>query len=151
LIKEKYRRETVKVTQLSVFVENKEGRLADIIGVLSAAKINIRTLTLADTKDFGVLRMIVDFPEEAIEFLKKKSIMVKTTDMIAVEVEDVPGGLEKVLLSFKKHGINIEYMYAFVEKKNENAVMVFRVEDPDAAIKKLKDVKLLKAKDLYIR
>jgi hypothetical protein len=139
----------MKIVQLSVFIENREGRLADIISVLADAKINIRALSLADTADFGVLRMIVDTPDMAIEALKKKSIMVKTTDIIAVEVEDQPGGLEKVLQVFKKHSINIEYMYAFVEKNNSNAVLVFRVDDPDCAIKKLKEVKVLKAEDVY--
>ncbi len=139
----------MKIVQLSVFIENKEGRLADIIGVLADANINIRALSLADTADFGVLRMIVDTPAAAIEALKKKSIMVKTTDIIAVEVEDKPGGLEKVLKVFKNEGINIEYMYAFVEKNNSNAVLVFRVENPDAALGKLNGVKVLKAEDVY--
>jgi hypothetical protein len=139
----------MKIVQLSVFLENKEGRLADIIGALADANINIRTLSLADTKDFGVLRMIVDTPEKAIEVLKKKGATVKTTEIIAVEVEDSPGGLYRVLKVFKEAGINIEYMYAFVEKNNDNAVMVFRVDDPDAAIKKIKGVKILKADDIY--
>lgn len=139
----------MKIVQLSVFLENKEGRLADIIGALADAKINIRTLSLADTKDFGVLRMIVDTPEKAIEVLKKNGATVRTTDIIAVEVEDSPGGLYRVLKVFKEAGINIEYMYAFVEKNNDNAVMVFRVDDPDAAIKKIKGVKILKADDIY--
>jgi hypothetical protein len=139
----------MKIVQLSVFLENKEGRLADIIGALADAKINIRTLSLADTKDFGVLRMIVDTPEKAIEVLKKKGAAVKTTEIIAVEVEDSPGGLYRVLKVFKEAGINIEYMYAFVEKNNDNAVMIFRVDDPDAAIKKIKGVKILKADDIY--
>ncbi|MGD0566694.1 MAG: ACT domain-containing protein [Candidatus Goldiibacteriota bacterium] len=139
----------MKIVQLSVFLENKEGRLADIIGTLSAAGINIRALSLADTQNFGVLRMIVDTPEKAIEALKKSGTIVKTTDIIAVEVEDSPGGLHKVLKVFKDSAVNIEYMYAFVEKNNNNAVMVFRVDNPDEALKKLKGVKILKADDVY--
>ncbi len=139
----------MKIVQLSIFVENREGRLADIMSILAGAKINIRALSLADTKDFGVLRMIVDTPEKAIEALKAKEIVVKTTDIIAVEVEDQPGGLAKVLKVFKDSKINIEYMYAFVEKNNSNAVMVFRVENPDEAVKKIKGVKILSAEDVY--
>ncbi len=139
----------MKIAQLSVFVENREGRLADIMGILAGAGINIRALSLADTKDFGVLRMIVDGPDKAIAVLKAKDIVVKTTDIIAVEVEDRPGGLSKVLNVFKKAKINIEYMYAFVEKNNSNAVMVFRVEKPGDAVKKIKGVKILSAEDVY--
>jgi hypothetical protein len=139
----------MKIVQLSIFVENREGRLADIMSILAGAKINIRALSLADTKDFGVLRMIVDTPEKAIEALKAKEIVVKTTEIIAVEVEDQPGGLAKVLKVFKDAKINIEYMYAFVEKNNCNAVMVFRVEKPDEVISKIKGVKILSAEDVY--
>ncbi len=141
----------MKVAQLSVFLENKKGRLADAIEVLAKEKINIRALSLADTAEFGVLRIIVDEPEKAIKALKKASMVVKTTDIIAVEVEDKPGGLNKVLNTFKDSGINIEYMYAFVEKNNENAVLVFRVENTDEAIKVLtkKNVKILKAEEVY--
>lgn len=139
----------MKIVQLSIFVENREGRLADIMGILAGAKINIRALSLADTSDFGVLRMIVDTPDKAIAALKAKDVLVKTTDIIAVEVEDQPGGLAKVLDVFKNAGINIEYMYAFVEKNNCNAVMVFRVENPDDAVKKIQGVKILSAADVY--
>ncbi|MEI7541902.1 MAG: ACT domain-containing protein [bacterium] len=139
----------MKIVQLSIFVENREGRLADIMAILAEAKINIRALSLADTADFGVLRMIVDTPDKAITFLKSKDVVVKTTDIIAVEVEDQPGGLAKVLNVFKNAKINIEYMYAFVEKNNSNAVMVFRVEKPEEAIKKIIGVKILKAEDVY--
>lgn len=139
----------MKIVQLSIFVENREGRLADIMAVLADAKINIRALSLADTADFGVLRMIVDTPDKAITILKSKEIVVKTTDIIAVEVEDQPGGLAKVLNIFKNAKINIEYMYAFVEKNNCNAVMVFRVEKPEDAIKKINGVKILTAEDVY--
>jgi hypothetical protein len=139
----------MNIVQLSVFVENRSGRLADIVGFMADAKINIRALSLADTTDFGVLRMIVDEPEKAIEALKKKSLTIKTTEVIAAKVEDVPGGLAKVLSVFKKEHINIEYMYAFVEKKESSAALVFRVDNPDEAVKKLKGVKVLKAEDVY--
>jgi hypothetical protein len=141
----------MKVTQLSVFLGNEEGRLAEVMGVLAKAKVNIRALSLADTADFGVLRIIVNEPDSAIAALKKADIMVKTTDIIAAEVEDKPGGLAKVLDVFRNEKINIEYMYAFVEKRNENAVLVFRVENIDDVVRKLKksSVKILEAKDVY--
>lgn len=138
----------MKIVQLSIFVENREGRLAEIMSILAAEKIDIRALSLADTKDFGVLRMIVDTPDKAIAALKSKNIMIKTTDIIAVEVEDQPGGLSRVLNVFKAAKINIEYMYAFVEKNNSNAVMVFRVENPEKAVKKIKGIKILAAEDV---
>jgi hypothetical protein len=141
----------MKVVQLSVFLGNEEGRLAEVMTILAKADVNIRALSLADTAEFGVLRIIVDRPDEAIAALKKADIVVKTTDVIAAEVEDKPGGLAKVLKVFKNEKINIEYMYAFVEKMNGNAVLVFRVEDIDGVIKKLKksDVKILEARDVY--
>ncbi|MCE5301272.1 MAG: ACT domain-containing protein [Spirochaetia bacterium] len=140
----------MKVMQLSVFLENREGRLAEAVGLVAEAGINIRALSLAETADFGVIRMIVDTPDKAITALKAKSIIVKTTDVIAVEVEDKPGGLKKVLDVFHSQGINIEYMYACVEKNNSNAVMLLRVENPEAALEKVKDkVKILKAEEVY--
>jgi hypothetical protein len=141
----------MKVTQLSVFLGNEEGRLSDVMSVLAKAKVNIRALSLADTADFGVLRIIVDKPDAAIAALKKADVVVKTTDIIAAEVEDKPGGLAKVLKVFKDEKINIEYMYAFVEKRNENAVLVIRVENINEGIGKLSKsgVKLLEAGDVY--
>jgi len=141
----------MKVTQLSVFVENKKGRLAEAVEAMAKAKINIRALSLADTADFGVLRVIVDSPDKAAKAMKDQGMVVKTTDVIAVEVEDKPGGLNNVLKIFKDTDINIEYMYAFVEKNNENAVLVFRVENTDEAIKTLtkKGLKILKAEEVY--
>ena len=141
----------MKVTQLSVFLGNEEGRLAEVMSVMAKAKVNIRALSLADTADFGVLRIIADQPDSAIAALKKADIVVKTTDIIAAEVEDKPGGLAKVLKVFKDEKINIEYMYAFVEKRNDNAVLVFRVENIDDVIKKLKksSVKILESDEVY--
>jgi hypothetical protein len=141
----------MKVTQLSVFLGNEDGRLSEVMNVLAKAKVNIRALSLADTADFGVLRIIVDQPDLAIPALKKADIVVKTTDIIAAEVEDKPGGLAKVLKVFKDEKINIEYMYAFVEKRNDNAVLVFRVENIDDVVKKLKksSVKLLESEEVY--
>ncbi|HRU39067.1 MAG TPA: ACT domain-containing protein [Candidatus Goldiibacteriota bacterium] len=141
----------MSAVQLSVFLGNEEGRLSEAAAVLAAAGINIRALTLADSEDFGVLRMIVDKPGEAAEALKNAGIAVKITEIIAVEVEDRPGGLSRVLETFRNEKINIEYMYAFVEKRGSNAVMVFRVENTADTIARLAKcgLKTLAAEDIY--
>jgi hypothetical protein len=119
--------------QVSVFLENKKGRLAEVAGLIAREGINIRALSLADTTDFGVLRLIVNDPEKCFEILRRNNFVAQQTEVIAVEVEDRPGGLGKILDIFDKHGINIEYMYAFVEKKTAAAIVVFRVDDPPRA------------------
>ena len=124
----------MKVDQLAVFLENKSGRLAAIARILSDNNINIRALSLADTADFGILRLIVDDTEKAAMVLKGEGFTLGKADVIAVEVADRPGGLAKVLSVLHEAAINVEYMYAFVEKSGENAVLIFRFEDPDMAI-----------------
>ena len=140
----------MKIVQLSVFLSNEKGRLFDVIETLSEAKINIRALSLAETADFGVLRMIVDDNEKASAALKKNNIVVKTTEIIAVQVPDRPGGLAGVLAVFKEKGVNIEYMYAFAQKKADHAVMVFRVDNIDLGIEALtnKGIKIIKGKEI---
>ncbi len=141
----------MKVKQLSIFIKNEQGRLAEVIDAVASSGVNIRALSLADTSEFGVLRMIVDSPDKAAESLKEKGLTVKETEVIAVEVADRPGGLNGVMQVFKAQAISIEYMYAFVEKNNNNAVMVFRVEDAESAAKKLTEngVVLLSAGQVY--
>jgi len=114
----------MKVEQLSIFLENKSGRLAEVTEVLGNAEINIRALSLADTTDFGILRLIVNDPEKAKIVLKDKGFTVCMTDLIAVEVEDKPGGLARILNVLNKDNINVEYMYAFVERYRDNAVII---------------------------
>ncbi len=140
----------MKIVQLSVFLSNEKGRLFDVMDTLADAKINIRALSLAETADFGVLRMIVNDNDKAMDALKKNNIVVKTTEIIAVEVPDQPGGLAGVLAVFKESGVNIEYMYAFVEKKGNNALMVFRVDNIDRGIEALtnKGIKIIKGKEI---
>jgi hypothetical protein len=128
----------VRVKQISVFIENRSGRLREVANILGKNKINIRALSLADTSDYGILRLIVDKPHEALDVLKKANFTLSETDVIAVEVKDSPGGLAEVLDALGNSGINVEYMYAFVEKSSENAVMIFRIEDIDKAVKVLK-------------
>ena len=129
----------MRVKQISVFIENRRGRLREVTDVLWKTDINIRALSLADTSDYGVLRLIVDKPRAAHEVLKKANFMVSETDVIAVEVEDKPGGLSQVLAILDNKGIDVEYMYAFVEKSSDNAVNIFRIDDIDGAVSVLKD------------
>ncbi len=121
------------VKQISIFLENTKGRLADVTRILSEDNINIRALSLADTADFGVLRIIVNEPERCLKVLKTHNFVAQATEIIAVEIEDRPGGLYKILEIFDKNDINIEYMYAFVEKKADNAIVIFRIDEPEKA------------------
>jgi hypothetical protein len=128
----------MKVRQISIFMENRAGRLAEIMKLLGEARINIRALSLADTSDFGILRLIVNDVDGALEALRRSGHTVSLTDVIAVEVPDQPGGLASVLVPLSAAGVNVEYMYAFVEKATDKAVVIFRFEDPDSAIKALR-------------
>ncbi|MFW9603887.1 MAG: ACT domain-containing protein [Trichlorobacter sp.] len=129
----------MNVEQLSIFIENKSGRLAEITNVLGAASVNIRALSLADTSDFGILRLIVDRVEQAQQVLKEKGFTVSKTEVVAVEVPDQPGGLSKILQILDSEAINVEYMYAFVERCGGNAVIIFRFDETDKAIRALSD------------
>lgn len=127
----------MKVKQISIFLENKSGRLAQVTEVLGENNINIRALSIADTTDFGILRLIVNEPDKAYLVLKEAGFTVSFTDVIAVEVTDKPGGLAKVLKELDRAGINIEYLYAFVQKTANAALVVFRVEQLEEAVKVL--------------
>ncbi len=118
------------ITQISVFLENKAGRLWEAAEALKNAGINIRALSLADTSDFGVLRLIVDRPDEAFDALRQKGFSTARTEVLAVEVPDRPGGLADLLRLLTGEKINVEYVYAFAGKKEGNAVVVLRVEEP---------------------
>ena len=122
------------VEQISIFLENKSGRLAEVTGVLSEAGINIRALYLADTADFGILRLIVNDTEKARRVLKDYGFTLEKTRVIAIEVPDKPGGLSGILNTIKDEGINVEYMYAFVEKSGENAIVIFRFDEFEKSI-----------------
>ena len=127
----------MRVEQIAVFLENKSGRLAEITAILADNGINIRALSVADTADFGILRLIVDKVELAKTVLKENGFTVGKTNVLAVEVPDRTGGLATVLKSIEEAGLNVEYMYAFVNKSAENAVLIFRFEDMDKAISSL--------------
>ncbi|MFC1830954.1 ACT domain-containing protein [Thermodesulfobacteriota bacterium] len=127
----------MRVEQIAVFLENRSGRLAEITSIIAENNINIRALSVADTADFGILRLIVDKVEEAEKALKEKGFTVGKTTVIAVEVPDRTGGLAEVLDCVQKIGLNVEYMYAFVNKTGENAVLIFRFDDMTMAIDSL--------------
>jgi hypothetical protein len=127
----------MRVEQIAVFLENKSGRLAEITSILADNGINIRALSVADTADFGILRLIVDRVEEAKAVLRQSGFTVGKTNVVAVEVPDKSGGLSQVLQTIDANSINVEYMYAFVNKSGENAVLIFRFDEMDAAIQAL--------------
>lgn len=141
----------MKVEQLSIFIENKSGRLAEITRILGEADINIRALSLADTSDFGILRLIVNDVETAKRVLKDKGFTVNKTEVVAVEVPDQPGGLSTILQALDSDLINVEYMYAFVERCGGNAVIIFRFDETDKAITTLKsrNFNILEGERLY--
>jgi len=141
----------MKVDQMSIFLENKSGRLAEVSRILGKAGINIRALSLADTSDFGILRLIVNDCAKAAEVLKTNQFTVSITQVVAVEVADRPGGLAHILDILENENINVEYMYAFVERSSDNAVIIFRFDEIDKAIKTLtsKGVTVLEGKKVY--
>jgi hypothetical protein len=140
----------MKVRQISVFIENRTGRLETVTRLLGEAGINIRALSLADTSDFGILRLIVNKPEQAQAILREQGFTIKVTEVIVVEVPDVPGGLSRVLGLLGAQGLNVEYMYAFVEKATDKAILVFRFDDAVAAVATLQQggVRILKEEDV---
>ncbi len=139
------------VEQISVFLENKAGRLAEVTRILAEANINIRALSLADTSDFGILRLIVNDNDRAKEQLKKAGFTVAKTDVVAVEVSDQPGGLHHILRILQKANVNVEYMYAFVQQSGANAVLIFRFDNLSEALRILKDnnVRIIRGEKLY--
>ena len=127
----------MKVEQISIFIENKSGRLAEVTRILGESGVNIRALSLADTSDFGILRLIVDRTDLAKSALKEAGFTVSKTEVVAVEVPDRPSGLFSILEILDQGEVNVEYMYAFVERCGENAVIIFRFDNPEEAIRVL--------------
>jgi hypothetical protein len=140
----------MKLTQISVFLENRKGRLYEVCDTLGKNNINIRALTIAETESFGVLRIVVDKSDLAVATLKKNGFVANLTDVVAIEVGDKPGGLAAILKIFADHDVNVEYMYGFVEKFSDNALLVFRFEDVEKAQKILleKSVKIVTRKEI---
>lgn len=140
----------MKITQISIFLENSKGRLFEVCSLLGKNKVNIRALNIAENGDFGVLRMVVDKPAEAVDLLKKNNFVANQTDIIAIEVEDRPGGLSDILKVFSDTDLNIEYMYGFIEKSSDKALMVFRFDNIDKALATLKknNIKVISQDDI---
>ena len=141
----------MRAEQISIFLENKAGRLAEVTATLRDAKVNIRALSLADTTDFGILRLIVNDNQKAEKVLKDEGFTVGKTDVIAVEVDDTPGGLNRVLDPLTREGINVEYMYAFANPQGKSAIMIFRFDNIDKAIEILSrhSINVIKGEEVY--
>lgn len=127
----------MKVEQISIFLENRAGRLEEVTRILAECGVSIRALSLADTSDFGILRLIVSDHEKAKQALKENGFTVGRTSVVAVEVDDQPGGLNTILQILSKGGVNVEYMYAFVQQSSKTAIIVFRFDKTDQAIELL--------------
>ncbi|WP_298518704.1 amino acid-binding protein [uncultured Methanobrevibacter sp.] len=138
------------VKQISIFVENKEGRIKKAIDTLAKENINIRALSIADTTKYGILRLIVSDNEKAIKALEKDGFIVKENDVLIVAVPDEPNGLNSTLAIFENQDINLEYLYAFVSSKTDEAIVVMRLENMEKAIEVLENsnAKLLDSEDI---
>ena len=141
----------MKVRQISIFLENRSGRLASVLKEVGRAGVNIRALSLADTSDFGILRLIVDDVDKCVKALRETGHTVSLTEVLAIEVPDHPGGLAGILDALSAAGLNVEYMYAFVSRATEKAVVVFRFEDVDHAVATLQNsgISVLRAETVY--
>ena len=129
----------MRVKQLSIFMENKSGRIAEITRVLACAGIDIRALSIADTTDFGILRLIVNKPEEACKVIQNAGYIVSMTPVVGAKVDDTPGGLAKAMCAIVDAGLNIEYMYAFVNREPNCANVIFRTDDNERCITALQN------------
>ena len=139
------------IKQLSLFVENQPGSLSKVCQVLKENRINISTLSLADTREYGILRLLIQEHERARDVLEKAGYVVKVTDVLALTVPDHPGGLADTLAILDKHALSVEYMYAFTYGRSNKAIIVFRFENPEKAIAMLKDepIDLVRAEELF--
>ena len=132
----------MKIKQLSVFLENKPGALSAPCRLLAKAGINIQTCSLADTREFGILRLVVEDTEKAKRLLQRNGFAVKVTEVIALEVDDRPGGLAAILDALEGTGINVEYAYSLTGRTKGHALLLFRFSDPNAALQMLKERKI---------
>jgi hypothetical protein len=129
----------MEIRQISVFLENNAGRLGEVTRVLAEAKINIRAISIADTADFGILRLIVNKSDDAVTALNNAGFTTRATSVVAVEVEDNPGSLAKVMELFQKTKVNIEYLYASLEGNAGKAVIIFKLADHEAGLKIIRE------------
>jgi len=139
------------IDQISVFVANTPGRLSDITGILSDNSIDIRALSIADTADFGILRLIVNDPAKAVAALQAGGLTARITEVVAARLDDKPGALHGVLSALTENGISVEYAYAFITRRNDDACVILRVEDNEKAIGALEKsgVAMLSADEVY--
>ena len=141
----------MQIQQLSIFVENKSGRLAEITEILGTAGVDIRAISVADTSDFGILRLIVDKPKEAVKALRAANLTVSLTSVIAVGIDDKPGEFAKAMRVLADGEIGVEYMYAFISRDKGKAYVILRVLESDKAVECLKasGISLLDAEEIY--
>ena len=139
------------IKQISIFIENKMGRMAEITKIIGDADIDIRALSMADTSDFGILRLIVNKPDLAVEKLKEAGLTVSLTDVIAVGIDDKPGMFAGVVSTMADADINIEYMYAFITREHNRAYVILRVEAAEKALQILSDtgIYIVTASEIY--
>ena len=126
------------INQISIFLENTAGRIADVTKTLKDNSINLRAIMIADTAEFGILRIITDDSEKALSVLKEAKFTTKTTDVLAISISDKVGALHDVMALFQNNGINIEYLYASLEKTGDTAIIIFKVEDPEKGLEVIK-------------
>ena len=139
------------IKQISIFLENKPGRLANVCRIMAQEGLNIRALSIADATDFGVLRLIVDNPDLAEEKLKARGIIVSSTDVIGIKVPDRPGGLAEAMDLLGKENISVEYMYAFVGKSGDQAMVILRLDDNARGVEAVKkhSIELMTPEEVY--
>ena len=141
----------MKIKQLSIFLQNEIGSLSKPLEVLSDNDINIRAMSMADTSEFCILRLVVDNPEKGKEILEENDFLVKTVEIIGVEMNDAPGGLTTVLKTLKNSNINLEYLYAFTHEKAGKAILLLHSDDLNALIKAFDDnnIPVIKSEEVY--
>ena len=141
----------MKIKQLSIFLQNKMGSLAKPLEVLTGADVNIRAMCMADTSEFGILRLVVDDPEKGKEALEQNNFLVKMTEIIGVEMNDAPGGLTSVLKIIRDNNIDLEYLYAFTHDKADKAILLLHSSDIDKLIEVLENnnITIVKSEEVY--
>ena len=141
----------MKIKQLSIFLQNRMGSLSKQLEVLTKVDVNIRAMCMADTSEFGILRLVVDDPEKGKKALEENNFLVKITDIIGVEMHDAPGGLTSVLKVIKDNEIDLEYLYAFTHEKKDKAILLLHADDLDHLISVLQEnnVVIVKSEEVY--
>ncbi|WP_305513194.1 MULTISPECIES: acetolactate synthase [unclassified Methanobrevibacter] len=141
----------MKIKQLSIFLQNKMGSLSKPLEVLTVANVNIRAMCMADTSEFGILRLVVDNPEKGKQALEENNFLVKITEIIGVEMNDAPGGLASILEIIKENSIDLEYLYAFSHDKSNKAILLLHADNIDKLISILTEnnIKIVPAQEVY--